>query len=245
MKRVMLGLIVTLVSLAAYAGNPSWGAVAAWTPPRYANDAISHWTPFADSTQSAGWFAFVRTRNPRIAGVVVKTAYKGLSGDVTEMDILNGQVLCGSAGEAPDYIHEADSMTFRNVDGRLVPVGDTGFVSSMALTPGTNLAEIVQKTCKMLSDQPIANAPSVAAGKCSALHAQYPIMAAREGHQGVVKVGFDIGIDERPDSLSVDSSSGFQSLDQAALQAVAQTVCNMKPGVHADRAITFSLNTTH
>lgn len=48
----------------------------------------------------------------------------------------------------------------------------------------------------------------------------YPGLAERQGHEGAVKVGFTISADGSLQSVTVKSSSGFDELDEAALDAV-------------------------
>jgi protein TonB len=53
-------------------------------------------------------------------------------------------------------------------------------------------------------------------------HKAYPAIAERLGHEGAVKVGFAVDASGSLLSASVRSSSGFNELDQAALDAVQQ-----------------------
>lgn len=51
-------------------------------------------------------------------------------------------------------------------------------------------------------------------------HKSYPQLAERLGHEGAVKVSFSIGADGGLNSVSVRDSSGYDELDEAALDAV-------------------------
>lgn len=244
MKRIIVGLAVLLVSLAAFGRNASLSQVASWTPPRFASVAADGWLKALDSDQATMWVAFSKLRgNNGAAQIAVKTAYKGLSGDVTGIDILSAQVLCGAGGTPPDYAHVVDVEHFA---GNGAPMNDSGVVPTLALMPGTDLASVVKVACKSLGGPTAANAAlQASSGKCKAPSPNYPMQAMRMGQQGVVTVGFNVGAGEHPESLSVESSSGSPALDQAALQSVAQAVCNGVPrGSHVAMPVTFSLNAT-
>lgn len=54
-------------------------------------------------------------------------------------------------------------------------------------------------------------------------HREYPAVAERLGHEGAVKVAFTIDSQGRLARLDVSSGSGYNSLDEAALEAVRNT----------------------
>jgi TonB family protein len=67
----------------------------------------------------------------------------------------------------------------------------------------------------------------------------------RTGQHGVVEVGFDVDAHGRPGPVSVVSSSGSPALDQAAIAAASQSVCNLPKGDHVTFPITFGLNASN
>jgi len=226
----------------ANAHAPSMADIARWTPAHYARDSISQWSQVLDSDQAMMWFAFVPMRNPDAAQVVVKTAYKGISGGATGIDVLSGQVLCGVGGTPPDYMEVVD---VENFSGNGAPMSYSGVMPTLALTPGTNLAEIVQKTCKAIGMHPVARMRQASLppqGHCSEIRPPYPPLAARMRQQGTVDIGFSVDGNGHPHNLSIASSSGFPDLDNAALNAAASAICNAPSGTHETIPITFGLS---
>lgn len=78
-------------------------------------------------------------------------------------------------------------------------------------------------------------------GQCATPNAEYPMQAMRMNQQGVVIIGLTVTADRHASNLSIESSSGSTALDNSALAAVSQAVCNAPLGTHISLPVKFSL----
>ena len=238
MKRLLL-LVLLLVPSMAFAGE-SIGDIATWTPPMYANSVSpTGWKELTNTAQYRIWSTFVKVKKPALGIVVsLKTAEKGVDGSITGISIVSVDAVCGANGSAPNYVQMGPSESF---DEHGPIDGDSGG-PTVRLVPDTNLAVAVQRACKEIH-APLAEAAHIpSSGKCSTPNASYPMQAIRTGKQGVVEVGFYVDANGHAGPVSVISSSGTPSLDQAAVVAASQSVCNLPKGEHVSFPITFRTN---
>lgn len=243
MKRALLIALFLLSASGVAKAGESISDVAKWTPAMYAH-AVSPqgWKELSDTDQYRLWTTSVQVKKPPLGVVVsLKTAEKGVDGSITSISIVSVNAVCGANGTPPNYVQMGMSESF---DEHGPIAGDAGG-PTIRLVPDTNLAVAVQQACKM-ARSPIAKAaPKLASGKCSTPNAAYPMQAIRTGQQGIVEVGFDVDAHGRPGPVSVVSSSGSPSLDQAAIAAASQSVCNLPQGDHVTFPVTFSLNASN
>lgn len=243
MKRSIACLAAFLLSAssAASAGE-SISDVANWTPSMYANVVSPQgWKELSDTDQYRLWTTFVQVKKPQFGIVVsVKTAEKGVDGSITNISIVSVNAVCGVNGAPPNYVQMGMSESF---DEHGPIAGDAGG-PTVRLVPDTNLAVAVQHACKNANTD-IDQSPMLpASDHCSVPTAVYPPLAVRKNQQGVATISADVRIDKHLDHLSVKSSTGSDSLDNAALDAVSKAVCNDSPGTRINIPITFSLGTS-
>jgi TonB family protein len=207
-------------------------------------DAVSPqgWKELSDTDQYRIWTTSVQVKKPPLGVVVsLKTAEKGVDGTITDISIVSVNAVCGANGTPPNYVQMGKSASFDEhgpIDGD--PGGPT-----VRLVPDTNLAGAVQRACKAVHSPLAEAAPRPASEKCSTPNPAYPVQAMRSGQHGVVEVGFDVDAHGRPGPVSVVSSSGSPALDQAAIAAASQSVCNLPKGDHVTFPITFGLNASN
>lgn len=86
----------------------------------------------------------------------------------------------------------------------------------------TSPAQATEKQ-QTLDDSPVITQPLVDARYSqSNLKPQYPAMARRLGHQGTVTLEVTVSPDGQARQVKVAESSGYQSLDKAAIQAISR-----------------------
>jgi TonB family protein len=240
MKHLLLLVLLLLSASGIAIAGESIRDVAKWTPAMYEH-AVSPqgWKELSDTDQYRLWTTFVQVKKPPLGVVVsLKTAEKNVSGSIDNISIVSVNAICGPNGNAPNYVQMGMSESF---DEHGPIAGDAGG-PTVRLVPGTNLAVAVEQACETIH-APITQAASrPASGKCSTPNAAYPMQAMRTGRQGVVEVGFNVDANGHAGPVSVVSSSGSPSLDQAAIAAASQSVCNLPAGDHVSFPITFSLN---
>lgn len=241
MKRtiVLAGtLLLALFSSISFAQGMSLTYAAKIIPAQLAGlVSPSGWVELDDTPQYRLWVTTVQPARPE-SGVIVtlKEADKGIDGSVIGLHLASFNTICGSDGSAPNYAQEGISGSFDEhgwIDG-------SAGGPEIRIIPGTNLALAVKRACAMRHPsrplQPIAES-----GHCSAPNAEYPIQAMRMNQQGVVIVGLTVTADRHARNLSVESSSGSSALDNSALAAVSQAVCNAPLGTHISLPVKFSL----
>lgn len=103
----------------------------------------SHWHQVVDDDQSRIWLAYVQGRNGLVE-IAVKVAFKGLSGDISEIDDMHAMLRCGANGALPDAVFMTDVEKY---SGMNVPMGGQEINASQTVDRGTNLATVVQETC--------------------------------------------------------------------------------------------------
>lgn len=260
MKRSILALALFLVVPCVYASSND---AASFTPSEMTG---AHWSKLGESQTEAFWYAYSIQRIGCIGSgnvdnrcatvnIAIKDATKGLGDSYSALSILRGSVICNSYALPQDLFDGIVSkVNVHSIPMREMSSGSIG--NQTTLRRGTALADAVIRACKAVNvslaktglpaTSPMSSlhhsGPASASGRCSIPKADYPIQAIRLGQHGVVTIGFNAVPGDHPEDVSVISSSGSTSLDNAAMQAVSEAICNVARVEPLTTAVTFSLS---